>query len=222
MRTLTKERIDLSGSLNNSNVFNQDLVVDGPKEAIYKKVHNLQTANKQSLALANQERILKAEQDTRKKYAKRFISRCTKMFGISRENMKDLVLELKDKDIVLLENIVLEKLRKPAFLQVVGSFGAITIFMGSSLASFLFGNQAVIVLTAMLFFTGLGWLIPFMFLTEFVYGSSNNGECGANTATGYIGSQRVFKKKYGAQYFPYQEVKKELGLIENDTKESYY
>ncbi|MDP3696779.1 MAG: hypothetical protein Q8R55_01980 [Candidatus Taylorbacteria bacterium] len=204
--TLEKERTVQVPSL--------DLIGDGSREMICRKLSNLQKENKEALTLARQESMVKAEQSKRRDYAKRFISRYTKMFGISREGLKDLVKKLKDEEIVLLENTVLERLKKPAIFEVIGSFSLIITFIGCSLGGFLSGNTALIGLAFMMLFTATGWLLPFMFLVEFFYGSSNNGEYGANTPGGYFGSQRLFKNKYGPKYFPYQEFREELGLIE--------
>lgn len=219
MRTLTKERVNLSGLSNNSGALSLDLIGDGPNEVICRKLSKFQKANRQALVLSDQESMVREKQCKRKGYAKMFISRYTKMFGISRENMKDLVGELKDEDVILLEKAVLEKLKKPAIFQVVGSFSAIAIFFGSILETFLFGNQIYSVLIPLMGFTTTGWLLPLISLADSFYGCSNFDGGGSLWPGGYFGSRRTLKKKYGPNYFPYQELKEELGLLENVNKE---
>ncbi len=202
MRTLTLERE------RTVQVPALELIGDGPNEMICRKLSSLQEANKKALVLGVQEKMVMEKQRKRKGYAQMFISRYTKMFGISRENMRDLVRELKNEDIILLENAVLERLKKPAIFQVIGSFSAMAIFVGSILSD---STLLVVLMT----FTMTGWLLPLLSLADSFYGCSNFDGGGSLLPAGYFGSRLTLKKRYGPDYFPYQELKEELGLEEN-------
>lgn len=211
MRTLTKERVNSLGSLNSSGASSIDLITDGPNEVICRKLSNLQEDQKKAVVLAKQESMEKIWQFKKRNYAKMIISKYTKIFGISHEQMKDLVKELKDEDIVLLENAVLGRLKKPAIFQVIISFGALATFIGSSLGYFLFGNQILGGLAITMFSTATGWAFPLMFLKASFCGISDR--CAGDVSPGNsFGSRRVLKNKYGPKYFPCRELKEELGI----------
>ncbi|MBI2064506.1 MAG: hypothetical protein HYT62_00410 [Candidatus Yanofskybacteria bacterium] len=220
MRTLTKERVKSPVSFGDldidSDVLSLELIGDGPNEVIHRKLVSLQEANKKAIVMAEQENLTRAERSRRRDYAKMFVSRYTSIFGINREGMKELVRGLRDKDILLLENAVLERLKKPAILQVVGSLSVMAICIISSLGFILSGNSVLAVLSAAMLSTGIGWFFPLILLTQFFEDTIDTRGTygyGLSRPAAYFGPRRAFKKKYGPDYFPYQELREELGLI---------
>lgn len=219
MRTLTKERTDLSGISNDFNagglaVLNDQesrLILDGPTEQIANKLQLFQEENKKrALAeLAFKQAQIKTkreaeerqiEKESKKYLAKLFINEFIKLNIITREQLKDIVQTVGKENIKILDESLVEKSMPEAKSRIrTAVFFSILIF-GGLVSLFFVPTHAIIPVI-------ICQLLPVsLFGTIVIFSLSDYCES-------YVGIRRSFIKEYGSQHFPVQEVREELGLL---------
>ncbi|MBI2064748.1 MAG: hypothetical protein HYT62_01700 [Candidatus Yanofskybacteria bacterium] len=216
-RTLTKERVKTSVSLGdldiNSGTSSLELIDDGPNEAVCRLVSKFQQANQQANhreALERQARGLAInEMASKQNLASMFIDAYTYAFNITINQMGVLVQEIGENNLPFLENKLFERLRKRAGVIVSASIisgGAFTVDLID-----IFSSGSLVLLPLPLFMVCfLGWILPFLVLV-----SSGTARSEPFRSVSYIRARKRLKKKYGPDYFPYQELRKELRLAES-------
>lgn len=110
MMTLTKDRTDISISVNVPDVLSQNLILNGPNELALKRILPLQSQNE---VAAKQAKIARQEQkkNNKIKYPKEllvdlFMDKCPKVFGITKEQFNEIIAKSTPKEIEAMENML--------------------------------------------------------------------------------------------------------------------
>lgn len=205
MRTLTKEKVNLLELANSSGALSMDLIGDGPNEVASQLISKFHQTN-QELQLKQRENDLATKDKyLRRSFALAFIESYTSMFNITREQMGELACGIKEENIRFIENNLAERLRKRARVLISTSIISGGGFIYSIASWFLTGELHIAIVPFIIF----GWLLPFLILVSLIQETEVPFSC-----ISYIQNKKRLKKKYGPDYFPVQELREELKLIE--------
>lgn len=191
------------------------LIKDPPVEILHQNLVKYKEDNKQATILAKQKGKEDAKKDALKSwkrvYAKLFLYSCEKFLDVSPTQLKELIVKLSDPVMIeLIENNFLRRLKRRALLASLVWFLSIYLFVGQIA---IFGgivqmeqNNGVFILFGAFF--GI--------YTLFFLGSFSLHETNAELLPSipYLWARRRLKKLYGFDYFPVQELKEKLDLVE--------
>ncbi len=215
MRTLTKERVNLSGLFNNSGALSMDLIGDGPNEVASRLITKFNQTNQEAKLKQREVSLVIKEKSFKQNFAKDFIQHYMCIFGITKDQLQKLVCEIKEENIQFIENNLVERLRKKARVWIGASVISGGFFIYEAINAFVNGTQHIMVLP---FFISqiCGWILPLWMLFSFFPDLDRSSLV---NSVSYVVTRRRLKKKYGSDYFPVQELRKELGLVIDATEE---
>lgn len=190
------------------------LTTDGPNEQICRMLTVFSGENETSNLMLRQQNLVKEEEERKRNFVQSFVDKYTKVFKITRDQLKKLVNTLETEGILALDNQLSRILHKKALLTNIFWSGCIVTFLTSTLWFFLSGGvvpSLSFFLSFYMFATTMGWLFPFMTLSENFYSERSNIYVPYRPAD-HMALRRYLKKKYGSSFFPYSELRRELGL----------
>lgn len=203
MRTLTKERVDLSGLTGDSGASNTSLILNNSFERTYLVARKFREENQKREEENQKIEKNKTEKKLKTEYANRFLRLCAEFFTISDDQARILIRQLKKEDTIKLENTILKKTKKLAIFQAIGFFSLTSFCIASALMGYLLlGFEFLVVIPFLL--APVLW--PGWALCDFLYGDPF--EVCRNVS--YLGRRRQLIKKYGLKYFPLQELEEVL------------
>jgi hypothetical protein len=186
------------------------LILDGPNEVVKKMLTGFYDSNNEKELVAKQSAIVMNMEKRKKNLALSFIRQYTKRLKVSHDQLGEIVSSLQEKEFFVMEEQFTRLLHRKAKLYNFSALGCVGLFLASALFALL-GNLFFINMAFMIFFCTGGGILPFLLLLENFYGdrSAIYVPC---RPTNYLALRRYLKRKYGSQYFPYQELKNALGL----------
>lgn len=200
MRTLTKERVSPSGLSNNSGTLSMDLIGDGPNEVASQMITKFHQTNQEAALKQREVSLVVKEKDFRQNLAKGFIQHYMSIFGITKDQMRELVYGIKGENILVVEHTLVERLRK----RTRALIGASIIICGAYVCEIVSAQTMPLPL---MIFPIFGWILPFLVFVSLVFPMPT-----PIPFITYTCDRKRLKKKYGPDYFPIQELREELGL----------
>ncbi len=187
-----------------------DLIGDGPEEIVVRMLNKFHKNKKVT-------RLQAKEKSWRQELASAFVKEYTSVFDITKEQMKELVCGIKEKNIGFIENALFKKLKRRALPLIEASIisGAFFIYGVPGLILNFDATHLSSLAISMFLSAFLGWILPFIVIASL---TSSFKEAPLKSIA-YIRYRGRLKKKYGPDYFPYQELREELGITPSDTAE---
>lgn len=172
---------------------NNRLILDGPSEVINRMVTKFRQDNKEAQIFQEKKALILSQRQEKLDYVGSFISRYTGPLGITRGQFREIISQLKEHEIILLDDVVISRAKKWALVPFLLSGVSAAVCLGS----LMLGPQ-FLPFYLLAYFTGAGSLG--LLLSTF----------DRNYSVGYIRRQKRLKQKYGQNYFPHQELREIL------------
>ena len=187
------------------------LIKDGPNEMTYHAVMRYQEENQKASLLAKQRDTVQHEEDRKRNLALSFISLFIESKEISREQFRDIISSLTDDGIKAIDNQFSELLMKKVRLINFVAISWLGLILFGIIASVWSGGNLIFAVptSILLLFSCFGF-VPVMLLEDNFF--KGNGQ--PILPIQHMALRRYFKNEYGSDYFPCDELRKELRIID--------
>lgn len=194
----------------------ETLIKDGLNEKVSRAVTKFNKETRDKLLLTQQTDLIRKEQLRKSSFARSCVNRYVNILNISDKQLGELISSLKEADVLKLDNQFTELMQKKVSQSNVIHHCAL---WGISIFEAIWGFVSVLTgidLLGAFFVLSLLPTVPsFILIIDVLHQNSYKGSCKIPyNPREHLALRRYLKEKYGPEYFPYQEFKEKLGLIE--------